>query len=184
MAFPSPASPALRYASRHPLFSFTCLKPPNLISLASSSHGRRSISISTPSCCSSASPLLSLPQNDHLLEFGRGEIHQNLPKGSKVLLKGMNYGELQEWVQSHGFRPGQALMLWKRLYGDNIWAHVIDELEGLNKDFKKMLSEHAELRALSLKDVRTASDGTRKEVADFVRAGRRAGDRNRCDTLR
>ncbi|KAE8663845.1 hypothetical protein F3Y22_tig00112864pilonHSYRG00015 [Hibiscus syriacus] len=74
-------------------------------------------------------------------------------------------------VQSHGFRPGQALMLWKRLYGDNIWAHGIDELEGLNKDFKKMLSEHAEIRALSLKDIRTASDGTRKEVADFVRAG-------------
>lgn len=37
---------------------------------------------------------------------------------------------LQKWVQSQGFRPGQALMLWKRLYGDNIWAHHCDELEG------------------------------------------------------
>lgn len=79
-----------------------------------------------------------------------------------MLLKGMDYTELQEWVESHGFRPGQALMLWKRLYGDNIWAHNIDELEGLNKDFKKMLGEHAEFRALSLKDILTASDGTRK----------------------
>ncbi|XP_039058773.1 dual-specificity RNA methyltransferase RlmN-like [Hibiscus syriacus] len=163
MAFPSPSSPAtaLRYASRRPLFSFTCFKPPHPITLASS-HGRRSISISTFSCCSSASTLLSLPENEDLPDFERGESYENLPKSSKVLLKGMNYGELQEWVQSHGFRPGQALMLWKRLYGDNIWAHDIDDLEGLNKDFKKMLSEQAELRALSLKDIRTASDGTRK----------------------
>ncbi|KAJ0094919.1 hypothetical protein Patl1_16159 [Pistacia atlantica] len=83
-------------------------------------------------------------------------------KGSKVLLKGMRYPELQQWVQSHGFRSGQALMLWKRLYGNNIWAHCIDEMEGLNKDFKKMLSEHAEFKALSLKDIYTASDGTKK----------------------
>ncbi|KAJ0007894.1 hypothetical protein Pint_30411 [Pistacia integerrima] len=33
---------------------------------------------------------------------------------------------------------------------------------GLNKDFKKMLSEHAEFKALSLKDIYTASDGTKK----------------------
>jgi len=33
---------------------------------------------------------------------------------------------------------------------------------GLNKDFRKMLSIHAEFKALSFKDVRTASDGTRK----------------------
>lgn len=32
----------------------------------------------------------------------------------------------------------------------------------MNKDFKKILSEHAELKAISLEDVRTASDGTRK----------------------
>ncbi|KAE8716172.1 Leucine-rich repeat-containing protein 50 [Hibiscus syriacus] len=172
-AFASPSSPAtaLRYASLRPLISFTCLKPHHLITLASS-HGFRSISISAPSSCSSAFPLLPLPENDDLPDFERGESYQN-PKSSKVLLKVMNYGELQEWVQSHRFRPGQALMLWKRLYGDNIWAHNIDELEGLNKDFKKMLSEHAEFRAFSFKDIRTASDGTRKEVADFVRAGRR-----------
>lgn len=36
----------------------------------------------------------------------------------------------QQWVQSYGFRPGQAMMLWKRLYGQNIWAHYVDELEG------------------------------------------------------
>lgn len=53
-------------------------------------------------------------------------------------------------------------MLWKRLYGDDIWAHHSDELEGLNKDFKKMLSENAELKALTLKEIITASDGTRK----------------------
>ena len=124
----------------------------------------------------------------------------------------------QNWVQSQGYRPGQALMLWKRLYGNDIWAHHIDEFEGLsftlplfvyviffviswliqyvkfaafkftlwvfyycdwaieshefycsyyifvglNKDFKKMLSENAEFKALSLKEMLTASDGTRK----------------------
>lgn len=33
---------------------------------------------------------------------------------------------------------------------------------GLNKDFKKMLSENAEFKALTLKEIITASDGTRK----------------------
>lgn len=83
----------------------------------------------------------------------------------------MSYAEFEEWVKSHGFRSGQALMLWKRLYGNEIWAQNIDELEGLNKDFKQMLCEHAAFKALSLKDIRTASDGTRKEVADFIHTG-------------
>lgn len=33
---------------------------------------------------------------------------------------------------------------------------------GLNKDFKKMLSEKADFKALAVKDIHTASDGTRK----------------------
>lgn len=53
-------------------------------------------------------------------------------------------------------------MLWKRLYGDNIWAHDVDELDGLNKDFKRMLNENARFKSLSVKDIVTASDGTRK----------------------
>lgn len=88
----------------------------------------------------------------------------------------MRYSELERWVQSHGFRPGQALMLWKRLYGDNIWANSCEELEGLNKEFRKMLSSHAEFRALSLKEIRTASDGTRKELADIIHIGGWSGD--------
>lgn len=70
--------------------------------------------------------------------------------------------ELEKWVQTHGFRPGQALMLWKRLYGNNAWAHCVEELEGLNKGFRSMLGERAEFKALSMKDIHTASDGTRK----------------------
>ncbi|KAK6139224.1 hypothetical protein DH2020_027032 [Rehmannia glutinosa] len=35
-----------------------------------------------------------------------------------------------KWVQSHGYRPGQALMLWKRMYGNDVWAHCNEELEG------------------------------------------------------
>lgn len=79
-----------------------------------------------------------------------------------MLLKGMNYSELEKWVQSHGYRPGQAMMLWKCMYGNNIWAHHTDEMEGLNKDFKKMLSENAYFKALAVKEIHTASDGTRK----------------------
>ncbi|KAJ0007072.1 hypothetical protein Pint_30379 [Pistacia integerrima] len=40
---------------------------------------------------------------------------------SKVLLKRM----------SNGFGSGQAFMLWKRLYGNDIWAHCIDGMEGV-----------------------------------------------------
>ncbi|GMP58010.1 hypothetical protein CsSME_00021846 [Camellia sinensis var. sinensis] len=105
-------------------------------------------------CLSTTTVLVSSSNRDD-----NGTVNQD---SKKVLLKGMRYAELEKWVQSHGFRPGQALMLWKRLYGNDIWAHCIDELEGLNKDFKKMLSEHAEFRALFMKDILTASDGTRK----------------------
>ncbi|XP_011086555.1 uncharacterized protein LOC105168251 [Sesamum indicum] len=92
-----------------------------------------------------------------------GQENSGIPmKGSKVLLKGMRYHELEKWVQSHGYRPAQALMLWKRLYGNNIWAHYNEEMEGLNKDFKGMLAEHAEFKALHFKDMLTASDGTKK----------------------
>ncbi|KAI4999335.1 dual-specificity RNA methyltransferase RlmN [Hordeum vulgare subsp. vulgare] len=80
----------------------------------------------------------------------------------RVMLKGMDYPELEKWVQSQGFRPGQAMMLWKCLYGNNVWAHCHDELAGLNKDLRKMISDHADLKALTVKDIITASDGTRK----------------------
>lgn len=42
-------------------------------------------------------------------------------------------------------------------------------LIGLNKDFRKMLSENAEFKALSLKEIVTAADGTRKvhEIVEF-----------------
>lgn len=115
---------------------------------------------------SSASPLVpSLPTDNsfapsvELDASGKGGIPL---KGSRVVLKGMKYVELEKWVQSHGYRPGQAMMLWKRLYGNDIWASSCEELEGLNKDFKRMISKHAIFTALSLKDTRTASDGTKK----------------------
>ncbi|KAJ1689660.1 hypothetical protein LUZ63_013815 [Rhynchospora breviuscula] len=81
---------------------------------------------------------------------------------SKVMLKEMDFSELDKWVLSHGFRSGQAMMLWKCLYGNNTWALSNDELEGLNKDFRKMIDENASLKALTVKDVIKASDGTRK----------------------
>ncbi|THU68439.1 hypothetical protein C4D60_Mb08t03900 [Musa balbisiana] len=89
------------------------------------------------------------------------------PTSSKVLLKGMEFSELEKWVKSQGFRSGQALMLWKCLYGNNNWAQSCDELAGLNKEFRKMLSENSSLMALSVKDVLTASDGTRKVGPSF-----------------
>lgn len=54
-------------------------------------------------------------------------------------------------------------------FGCDYLVLVIIYCVGLNKDFKKMLSEHAEFRALSLKDILTASDGTRKvEIIFFI----------------
>ncbi|XP_028794850.1 uncharacterized protein LOC114750414 isoform X2 [Neltuma alba] len=117
--------------------------------------------LSAPAASFSSVP--SLNDNDNTPDFvGDDDCTAVSGNGSKLLLKGMTYTELETWVQSHGYRPGQAMMLWKRMYGNNIWAHHSDELEGLNKDFKKMLSEHAEFRALSLKEIHAASDGTRK----------------------
>ncbi|CAL9238094.1 unnamed protein product [Arabidopsis halleri] len=121
-------------------------------------HKSKSLSFScfSSSSSSSAAYLPSLEEYPST----KGSVVRD--ENQKVVLKGMTYAALQEWVQSHGFRPGQALMLWKRLYKDNIWANNVDELEGLNKDLKRMISEHAEFGALALKDIRSASDGTRK----------------------
>ncbi|GMN41626.1 hypothetical protein TIFTF001_010841 [Ficus carica] len=154
LASPSPPIPS----------SPTRPEPTSLIfptPLRISSSRRRSLSAATASS-SSPNPLVPADLDFYFEEGINGT--QAPTKSSKVLLKGMTYSELEEWVQSRGFRPGQALMLWKRLYGDDIWAHHSDELEGLNKDFKKMLSENAELKALTLKEIITASDGTRKNL--------------------
>ncbi|KAM3754200.1 hypothetical protein ACB098_03G149000 [Castanea mollissima] len=133
-------------------FSFSSFYPKSqyLISLVSSSH-RHSLSTTAASSSSSS----------HFGDAEEIEVSKN-GSNSKTLLKGLTYSEFENWVQLQGYRPGQALMLWKRLYGNDIWAHHIDELEGLNKDFKKMLSENAEFKALSLKEILTASDGTKK----------------------
>ncbi|KAH9708941.1 Radical SAM domain-containing protein [Citrus sinensis] len=165
----------IRYKNHLSTF-FPSSNPPPITFLSPVSPTRRPLSTAT---CSPQIPLATI--EDYCSDAGGGDDINVLPKkGSRVLLKGMSFTELQQWVRSHGFRPGQALMLWKRLYGDDIWAHCTDELEGcfffggdysvlviiycvgLNKDFKKMLSEHAEFRALSLKDILTSSDGTRK----------------------
>ncbi|PIN13019.1 23S rRNA (adenine(2503)-C(2))-methyltransferase [Handroanthus impetiginosus] len=127
------------------------------ISSSSSSHGR-SLSFSATA---------TLQYSQSTIPSG-GEKSNGIPmKDSKVLLKGMRYTELEKWVLSHGYRPAQALMLWKRLYGDNIWAYSVEELEGLNKDLKSMLSKHAEFKVLHLKDMLTASDGTKKILFTF-----------------
>ncbi|CAJ1940097.1 unnamed protein product [Sphenostylis stenocarpa] len=132
-------------------FSFSVTRTsPFLISLLTPRQ-RRFLSVS------------SLAADHHdLSDFGDVDNVGISSKGYKMLLKGMTYPDLEKWVRSHGYRPGQAVMLWKRMYGNNIWAHHVDELEGLNKDFKKMLNENAKLKALALKEIRTASDGTRK----------------------
>ncbi|KAJ4838158.1 hypothetical protein Tsubulata_046194 [Turnera subulata] len=140
----------LRYLSSHVSFPPTRRPPNNLIHLLPrpSSFSSTACSSHLPLAPSSSSPSYSPTTTEEL--------------GSKVLLKGMKYPELQEWVQSHGFRPGQAMMLWKCLYKNGFWAHSVDELQGLNKDLKEMLTKHAEFKALSLDHIRTASDGTRK----------------------
>ncbi|KAF5443161.1 hypothetical protein F2P56_035744 [Juglans regia] len=137
--------------------SFSSPKPPlSLISLVFSLP-RRSLSTAA-----SSPPTTHVSVHHNSSQYGYAGGIGVSGDGSKVLLKGMKYSELENWVQLQGYRPGQALMLWKRLYGNNIWAHHIDELEGLNKDFKKMLCENAEFKVLSLKEILTACDGTRK----------------------
>lgn len=81
---------------------------------------------------------------------------------AKTLVKGMTYPELEAWVQSLGYRAGQAMMLWKCLYGNGMWAQHVDEMQALSKLFRATLEKTAEFSVFSLKDVYSASDGTRK----------------------
>ncbi|KAL9258133.1 Dual-specificity RNA methyltransferase RlmN-like protein [Drosera capensis] len=155
------ASPLPLPFINHPLSSLPSPHPPSTLLLSVSSHFRRSLSAASASLL----PLgVDSTSDAELFDSGGGREGVVKEEGGlkRTMLKGMRYGELEKWVQSHGFRPGQAMMLWKRLYGNDRWAHCSEELEGLNKDFKKMLSMNAEFRALSLKDIRTASDGTKK----------------------
>ncbi|XP_047310360.1 dual-specificity RNA methyltransferase RlmN isoform X2 [Impatiens glandulifera] len=142
---------------------FTCLNPTLRLGFIPLLCFRRR---SLPSARYSSILLSYNRDSSFLTTGGENEIVQKNSK--KMMLKGMRYAELEKWVQSYGYRPGQALMLWKRLYGDDIWALSVDELEGLNREFKKMLDNHAEFRALSLKDIRTATDGTRKILFTLV----------------
>ncbi|KAM0009164.1 putative 23S rRNA (adenine(2503)-C(2))-methyltransferase [Helianthus debilis subsp. tardiflorus] len=128
-------------------------------------HRRHSISTSATSPSQSQSPLSQTLNHSCSSNSGVEDGELNLSDSHKVILKGMRYKEFQNWVTSQGYRPAQALMLWKLLYGNNsksIWAHSCEELEGLNKDLMMMLSKRAKLKALQVKDIITASDGTRK----------------------
>ncbi|XP_021842911.2 uncharacterized protein [Spinacia oleracea] len=146
----------------HTLSSISTVKSPSSSVIISffSRHKRR---LSLSATASSASFPLHHTDHESSNHFisGAADVKPNEEK-PKTMLKGLRYDELEKWVQSHGYRPGQAMMLWKRLYGNNIWAESCDDLEGLNKDLRKMLSAHAEFRALSLKEIRSASDGTKK----------------------
>ncbi|XP_076935081.1 uncharacterized protein LOC143601586 [Bidens hawaiensis] len=141
----------------------TPLFTPSLISHLFNQRQRRSISTTaiTPSRLSQTLSHSCSSYSSSGVEDGGF----NLSDSQKVILKGMRYQEFQNWVTSQGYRPAQALMLWKLLYGNNskgIWAHSSEELEGLNKDLTMMLSKRAKLKALQVKDIVIASDGTRK----------------------
>ncbi|CAM6128826.1 unnamed protein product [Calypogeia fissa] len=82
----------------------------------------------------------------------------------KCILGNLSYTDLEAWVESLGFKKGQALMLWRFLYGNGKWAASVDEMSGLSKEFREALLDKAELNVLKLKDVHTAADGTRKIV--------------------
>ncbi|KAF8040488.1 hypothetical protein BT93_B2653 [Corymbia citriodora subsp. variegata] len=152
---PTPSSSSSSFLSLNPL-------PPRSLPLLLPNRHSVSASASASSSPPPPPPPPLVSADDGCPNLGGCEGSGIAARGPKVLLKGMRYAELEKWVQSQGYRPGQALMLWKRMYGNDIWAHSADELHGLNKDFKKMLSERAELRALSLKEIRAAADGTKK----------------------
>lgn len=88
-------------------------------------------------------------------------------ESAKTLVKGMTYHELEAWVKSLGFRAGQAMMLWKCLYGNGMWAQHVDEMKALSKEFRATLEKTAEFSVFSLKDVYSASDGIRKVAEGY-----------------
>ncbi|TKY58636.1 dual-specificity RNA methyltransferase RlmN [Spatholobus suberectus] len=117
------------------------LLPPTLLLSSKPNHLTMPFSFSLPKTSPFLISVLTRPRRflyassltadqHNLSDFGEGDSVAISSEGSKMLLKGMTYPELEKWVQSHGYRPGQTMMLWKRMYGNDIWAHHIDELEG------------------------------------------------------
>ncbi|KAJ9563809.1 hypothetical protein OSB04_008969 [Centaurea solstitialis] len=152
-------------ASTSPPFTLRPTFKPTPPLLSHLFHSRNSISTTvTPPRCS-RSPISQTLGHQCSSSSGAEDGGVDPKDSEKIILKGMRYNELEKWVISKGYRPAQALMLWKLLYGNNsnsIWAHSFDELEGLNKDLSMMLSKCAKLKAIQVKDIVTASDGTRK----------------------
>lgn len=131
------------------------------------SHPFRTYSFSSIRCCSSSSNHVScnFPDQSSVVSLPKPAIATagyEKCESAKTLVKGMTYHELEAWVKSLGYRAGQAMMLWKCLYGNGVWAQHVDEMKALSKQFRATLEKTAEFSVFSLKDVYSASDGTRK----------------------
>ncbi|KAG6549465.1 hypothetical protein Mapa_009001 [Marchantia paleacea] len=128
-------------------------------SLSTSLWGARELETfpRTARCCSS-SPCTVVCASIDAAEQVPTKVHE------RCILKNLSYTNLEVWVESIGYKKSQALMLWKYLYGNGKWAATVDDMTGLNKDFKSALKDKAQLEVLNVVKVHEAADGTRKII--------------------
>jgi len=79
----------------------------------------------------------------------------------RALLLSMTFPELKRWVQDDlGEKPFRAKQLWKWLYIRMV--SDFDEMTDLSKSVRAKLKDAARIDVLTLEDVYTSADGTRK----------------------
>uniref|UniRef100_A0A7S1T9K8 Radical SAM core domain-containing protein n=1 Tax=Compsopogon caeruleus TaxID=31354 RepID=A0A7S1T9K8_9RHOD len=81
----------------------------------------------------------------------------------KVLLKNLTLGEMEDWVENDlGHQRFRARQLWEWIYSRSKLAASFEEMTDLAKSFREKLGEVAQIDSISLGELHTSKDGTRK----------------------
>eukprot|EP00884_Botryococcus_braunii_P008317 jgi/Botrbrau1/17487/Bobra.0054s0070.1 len=94
----------------------------------------------------------------------------------RLMLKNLNYTELEDWCKSIGESPRRAHQLWRWMYYDMKWIPDFKSALGLQDGFGSAFVEKASELAtldggLRLQSIHRASDGTQKMVFNLTGLG-------------
>ncbi|MCG8603530.1 23S rRNA (adenine(2503)-C(2))-methyltransferase RlmN [bacterium] len=88
---------------------------------------------------------------------------------NRLDLKGLDRGQLREFVESLGEKPYRATQIFKWIYGHGI--DTFDEMTNVSKHFRLVLSNRAEIGRLTLVDYKTSSIGDSTKFLFKLRDG-------------
>lgn len=113
--------------------------------------------------CSSAShKLRTNPKTAAQLHDAQGKLH----------IKNFTLQEMENYFENLGEKPFRARQVWKWLYKPSKLSRSLSEMHDVSATLRARLEELASIDALTLDDVHTAADGTKKLVFKLARGGK------------